>query len=65
MIAAFGLRLQFSGFGQGLINTEQRFQLGLKIDRVSPLIYVGDEWANWRVVRHAASTYAVGLLRLP
>ena len=50
MIAAFGLRLQFSGFGRGLINTEQRFQLGLKIDRVSPLIYVGDEWANWIVV---------------
>ena len=51
MIAAFGLGLQFSGCGRGIINTEQRFQLGLKIDRVSPLIYVGDEWAIWRVVR--------------
>ena len=29
----------------------QCFQLGLKIDRVLPLIYVGDEWAIWRVVR--------------
>ena len=27
------------------------FRSGLKIDRVSPLIYVGDEWAIWRVVR--------------
>ncbi len=27
------------------------FWLGLKIDRVSPLIYVGDEWAIWRVVQ--------------
>jgi len=56
MIAAFGLGLQFSGCGRGIINTEQRFQLGLKIDRVSPLIYVGDEWANWIVVQ-ACSFY--------
>ncbi len=56
MIAAFGLGLQFSGCGRGIINTEQHFQLGLKIDRVSPLIYVGDEWANWIVVR-ACSFY--------